>query len=118
MTERIPIIGVHKWFARRPGALFRGLLLAEYAQKRPLKDIYFNSHDFPDVTILDPFMGGGTTLFEANRIGCNVIGFEDGVCPLDTQRDRLDEGDFAADVDQVEHRGVPKGFQGVKGVGD
>ena len=24
-----PIIGVPKWFARRPGTLFRGLLLAE-----------------------------------------------------------------------------------------
>jgi len=24
-----PIIGVHKWFARRPGALFRSLLLSE-----------------------------------------------------------------------------------------
>jgi hypothetical protein len=25
-----PVIGVHKWFARRPGTLFRHLLLAEY----------------------------------------------------------------------------------------
>ena len=24
-----PIIAVHKWFARRPGTLFRGLLLSE-----------------------------------------------------------------------------------------
>ena len=27
-----PIIGVHKWFARRPGTLFRGLLLAEFGE--------------------------------------------------------------------------------------
>ena len=26
-----PIISVHKWFARRPGTLFRGLLLSEFA---------------------------------------------------------------------------------------
>lgn len=25
-----PIIAVHKWFARRPGTLFRGLLLSEF----------------------------------------------------------------------------------------
>ena len=25
-----PIIAVHKWFARRPGTLFRGLTLAEF----------------------------------------------------------------------------------------
>ena len=28
-----PVIGVHKWFACRPGTLFRGLLLAEYADE-------------------------------------------------------------------------------------
>jgi len=26
-----PIIAVHKWFTRRPGALFRGLILSEYS---------------------------------------------------------------------------------------
>jgi adenine-specific DNA methylase len=26
-----PYVAVHKWFARRPGSLFRGLLLAEFA---------------------------------------------------------------------------------------
>jgi adenine-specific DNA methylase len=26
-----PVIGVHKWFARRPGSLFRAALLAEFA---------------------------------------------------------------------------------------
>ena len=26
-----PIIAVHKWFARRPGTLFRGLLLSEFS---------------------------------------------------------------------------------------
>ena len=29
-----PIVGVHKWFARHPGTLFRGLLLAEFGQGR------------------------------------------------------------------------------------
>ena len=68
-----PIIAVHKWFARRPGTLFRGLLLSEFAHGR-VEDGYFQGHDFKDVTIADPFMGGGTPLLEANRIGCNVIG--------------------------------------------
>ena len=34
-----PIIGVHKWFARRPGTLFRGLILAEFGNGR-LEDIF------------------------------------------------------------------------------
>jgi putative DNA methylase len=31
-----PIIAVHKWFARRPGTLFRGLLLSEFSDS-PLR---------------------------------------------------------------------------------
>jgi putative DNA methylase len=69
-----PIIAVHKWFARRPGTLFRGLALAELVD-RPLGEHYFDSHDL-DGVILDPFMGGGTSLFEANRMGLSVIGYD------------------------------------------
>lgn len=69
-----PIIGVHKWFARRPGALFRALLLAEFINGEPLEAAYFNGHKLSEVTVGDPFMGGGTPLFEANRLGCHVVG--------------------------------------------
>jgi hypothetical protein len=68
-----PIIAVHKWFARRPGTLFRGLLLSEFGNK-PIEDTYYRANSFEEITIADPFMGGGTPLLEANRIGCNVIG--------------------------------------------
>ncbi len=70
-----PIIGVHKWFARRPGTLYRGLLLAEFGQGR-LEDRFFRANDFPGLRIADPFMGGGTPLIEANRVGCDVDGFD------------------------------------------
>jgi 16S rRNA G966 N2-methylase RsmD len=70
-----PIIAVHKWFARRPGTLFRGLLLSEFGD-RPVQETYYRANSFEGVTIADPFMGGGTPLLEANRIGCNVIGMD------------------------------------------
>jgi len=70
-----PIIAVHKWFARRPGTLFRGLILSEYGD-RPLKEAFFSANDFKGITIADPFMGGGTPLIEANRVGCNVLGYD------------------------------------------
>ncbi|MEG3057377.1 MAG: hypothetical protein RQM90_15785 [Methanoculleus sp.] len=70
-----PIIAVHKWFARRPGTLFRGLLLSEFGGK-PVADTYFQTNDFSGLTIADPFMGGGAPLLEANRVGCNVLGFD------------------------------------------
>lgn len=68
-----PIIAVHKWFARRPGTLFRGLLLSEFGS-RPVEETYYRANSFAGITVADPFMGGGTPLLEANRIGCNVIG--------------------------------------------
>jgi len=70
-----PIIAVHKWFARRPGTLFRALTLAEFGDA-PLADIYFAANDFPGRKVADPFMGGGTPLIEANRVGCDVTGFD------------------------------------------
>jgi len=70
-----PIIGVHKWFARRPGTLFRSLLLAEFSAP-PLRAAFYQSHHLPDVHVLDPFMGGGTPLIEANRVGCQVTGYD------------------------------------------
>src|SRR6476469_9114660 len=69
-----PIIAVHKWFARRPGTLFRGLLLSEFAPDRRLDEAYFSGQDFEGRVVADPFMGGGTPLVEANRVGCDVIG--------------------------------------------
>ena len=70
-----PIIAVHKWFARRPGTLFRALALSEFGDA-PLADLYFTANDFPGRKVADPFMGGGTPLIEANRIGCDVSGFD------------------------------------------
>lgn len=69
-----PVIAVHKWFARRPGTLFRGLILSEL-DKRPLGESYFDSHEL-DGVCLDPFMGGGTSLFEASRVGLSVVGYD------------------------------------------
>src|SRR4051812_39793283 len=69
-----PVIGVHKWFARRPGSLFRGALLAEFAKGDVARSIC-DSHELHGIC-LDPFMGGGSPLFEAARLGLDVIGFD------------------------------------------
>lgn len=68
-----PIIAVHKWFARRPGTLFRGLILSEFGS-RPVEDLFYQTNEFHGRRVFDPFMGGGTPLLEANRVGCDVIG--------------------------------------------
>jgi site-specific DNA-adenine methylase len=70
-----PPIAVHKWFARRPGTVFRGLVLSEFVDK-PLRETFYESNSLPGRHVADPFMGGGTPLMEANRVGCDVIGFD------------------------------------------
>lgn len=70
-----PLIAVHKWFARRPGTLFRGLLLAEFCEE-PLTSAFHQSQNLNGKVVVDPFMGGGTPLLEANRVGCDVKGFD------------------------------------------
>ena len=70
-----PIMAVHKWFARRPGTLFRALILSEFVEK-PLRESFYQGQSLKGLKVLDPFMGGGTTLVEANRVGCAVTGFD------------------------------------------
>jgi adenine-specific DNA methylase len=70
-----PVIAVHKWFARRPGTLFRALLLAEFSGA-PLEEAFFRANSLAGLRIADPFMGGGTPLLEANRLGCDVLGWD------------------------------------------
>ncbi|WP_295428628.1 DNA methylase [uncultured Thiodictyon sp.] len=95
-----PIIAVHKWFARRPGTLFRGLLLSEFAAG-PIVSTYFKSHRFAGITVADPFMGGGTPLLEANRIGCNVVGADINPMAAWVVREEIDALDLGAYTETV-----------------
>lgn len=98
-----PIIGVHKWFARRPGTVFRSLLLAEYNGDEPLETSYWRAHSLRGV-IADPFMGGGTPIFEANRLGFSVVGTDINPVAFWIVRQSLapcDLNAFSAEVDTV-----------------
>ena len=68
-----PVIAVHKWFARRPGTLFRSLILSEFIEQ-PVHQTFYKCQKMPEMRVFDPFMGGGTTMMEANRMGCAVAG--------------------------------------------
>ena len=75
-SRKKPIFFIHKYFARRITANFRMSLLGFMADKEDdiLKMFYEASEKKENITVLDPFMGGGTTIFEALRFGCKVIG--------------------------------------------
>ena len=63
-----PVIAVHKWFARRPGTLFRGLLLSEFSGQ-PLREVFYKANDLSDRHVADPFMGGGPGIISLRTSG-------------------------------------------------
>ena len=98
-----PIIGIHKWFARRPGTVFRSLLLAEYNSAEPLETSYWREHKLRGV-IADPFMGGGTPIYEANRLGFSVLGADTNPMAFWVVRQalgHLDLQEFASAAEEV-----------------
>ncbi len=97
-----PVYTMHKWWARRLGSVFRTMILyaladdemtidgerqSTFSKDEGLPEIdwenpdalweyYLEDIDFEGKTILDPFMGGGTSIVESIRMGCNAIGSE------------------------------------------
>ncbi len=77
-SRKKPVFFVHKYFARRITCNFRLMLLgALLPYKDDIWKKFYNCYrddNLNNITVLDPFMGGGTTLFEAARLKMNVIG--------------------------------------------
>ncbi|MDP3818287.1 MAG: DNA methyltransferase [Methylotenera sp.] len=70
-----PIYHIHKWWATRLGSVFRAITLA--AISPPTTDIwseFYKHHNLYDKVVLDPFMGSGTTLGEALKLGAKAVG--------------------------------------------
>lgn len=76
-SRKKPIFFIHKYFARRTTCNFRLALLSLLSNnpKETWESFYSPSEiESNSLTILDPFMGGGTTIFEALRFNQKVIG--------------------------------------------
>lgn len=110
-----PIYQMHKWFARRASCIFRTILLGALkpAGTDLMVEFYRDHRDDPDTKgkrILDPFMGGGTTVVEAMRLGCEVTGIDLNPVAwfiVKTETEPVEVADLEAAFERLSARIVP-----------
>ena len=135
-----PIYTMHKWWARRPGCLFRAITMYSLLDEDTTPDdvavyepgenqqlgsnglsetdlveaidnvnmddpeslwnFYPKDVRIKDKKILDPFMGGGTSLVEASRFGVDSVGMDLNPVAWFVTKKELDAGQ--TDVDELE----------------
>jgi putative DNA methylase len=73
-----PIYHIHKWWANRLGSVFRAIVLAGNLDSSSdvWAEFYSKENSFKDRIVLDPFMGSGTTVGEALKLGCRAVGVD------------------------------------------
>lgn len=72
-----PATSTHKWWAKRLGTVFRGILTAAVAENGPAALTAYGSPSRLDgLTVFDPFAGSGTTVVEAAKLGAAVVGWD------------------------------------------
>ena len=65
-----PVYYLHKWWAKRLGSVFRGILLAACLDEtEDFWQRFYSLNDFDETTVFDPFMGSGVTVGEAIKLG-------------------------------------------------
>lgn len=97
-----PATYLHKWWARRCGTTFRAIL-KQFVPNGKRRD-YYTPGGLEGKVVLDPMMGGGTTLHEAIRLGANVIGADIDPIPIVQARAALSRAsltDLRASFDQL-----------------
>ena len=101
-----PVYYTHKWWARRLGSVFRAILVgcvvppgADFARA------FYRPGAHPGVSVLDPFMGSGTTVGEAHKLGFTSFGAD--INPVACEAVRVSMSALSRD-------GVREAFGGVE----
>ena len=70
-----PTYHLHKWWAQRLGTVVRAMIIGGLAaEDEDILSLVFEPTRFKGKIVYDPFMGSGTTIGEALKLGCRAIG--------------------------------------------
>ena len=70
-----PVYHIHKWWAQRLGTVFRAIILGALTPSgTDILKAFYRPVRLGSPVVFDPFMGSGTTLGEAAKLGARVIG--------------------------------------------
>ena len=99
-----PIYHIHKWWAHRLGTVFRAIVLgALMPSGTNVLDVFYRNVRLTDRVVFDPFMGSGTTLGEALKLGADAIGRDINPVAHFLVRNALSIHDRAAVMEAFEH---------------
>lgn len=78
-NSKKPVYEIHKWWARRLSVVVRALIISGLLPENSTEELFwekFYSKNLSNITVLDCFMGGGTSLVEAKKLGIKTIGID------------------------------------------
>lgn len=91
-----PATSTHKWWAKRLGTVFRGILISAVTPAREDALLLYGSAARLDgLTVFDPFAGSGITLVEAIKLGANVVGWDINPVATLVQRQAVQRWDLS-----------------------
>ncbi|MFF4325253.1 DNA methyltransferase [Streptomyces sp. NPDC001591] len=89
-----PATSTHKWWAKRLGSIFRGILTSAVTEDRlAAMDAYSTATSLDGMTVFDPFAGSGTTVVEAAKLGARAVGWDINPVATLTQRQAVHRWD-------------------------
>lgn len=106
-----PLYHIHKWWATRLGSVFRAITMAALTDgDAQIWTSFYKRQNFRGKVVLDPFMGSGTTLGEAVKLGAKAIGCD--INPVSTLLvrqafERVSENELRAAFKKLEREIAP-----------
>jgi putative DNA methylase len=99
-----PIYHLHKWWAQRLGSVFRAILLGCFSPSGSnVLKMFYEPVRLPGALVLDPFMGSGTTIGEALKLGARAIGRDINHVAYFTARNAFVRHDLSAVTECYHH---------------